>query len=125
MISTILIWIYIFILTTLAGHFLFSVFRHLTITIPGSEPSLAELSLTGIAGIGIFLSFLSLFHKIGLLANLILIIACALYFLSKRKAIIPYFKTKIQYSGHYPLIVRILIFIYFLLLSIMHRIFNG
>jgi hypothetical protein len=50
------------------------------------------------------------------LANLILIIACALYFLSKRKAIIPYFKTKIQYSGHYPLIVRILIFIYFLLL---------
>jgi hypothetical protein len=118
MISTILVWIYIFLLTTLAGHFVFRVLSRLLRKDVNAEPSIAELSITGLTFLGVFLSYFSLFLKIGLLANILLFSACLIYFLFARKGLISYFERQLNDFKKLPAIVIILIFVYFILILI-------
>jgi hypothetical protein len=116
MISTILIWIYIFLITTLAGHFLFRIFKLLIKSDPGAEPDLLEMGMLGMIGTGTFLSYFSLIYKIDLLVNLILFTAGLIYFLTARRSIISYFKSQIRRLNQFTVIIKILIFIYFVLI---------
>ncbi len=116
MISTILIWIYIFLITTLAGHFLFRIFKLLIKSDPGAEPDLLEMGMLGMIGTGTFLSYFSLIYKIDLLVNLILFTAGLVYFLTARRSIILYIKSQIHRLNQFPVIIKILIFIYFVLI---------
>ena len=109
MISTLLVWIYIFLLTTLAGHFVFRVHRQLRRKDASAEPSTAELSMTGLTFLGIFLSIFSLFLKIGLAANLILFTLCLIYFLAAKDSIFEGFKSMINAFKQLPSIFKILI----------------
>jgi hypothetical protein len=116
MISTILIWIYIFFITTLAGHFLLMILKFLIKSDNASDPDLMEMSMFGIIGIGIFLSCFSLFYKIGFTANSILISAGVVYFFLARRSIVSYYKSQIQKLNHIPVIIKVLIFFYFILI---------
>ncbi|MGD0340953.1 MAG: hypothetical protein ABSA76_04495 [Bacteroidales bacterium] len=116
MISTLLVWIYIFLLTTLAGHFIFWLSGIIMKKELKSNPSVAELSFSGMVIIGIFLGYFSLFYKIGLLANLIILSAGLIYFFSRKKSLIAYFKSRKNDFLQLPAIIKILIFIYFILL---------
>jgi hypothetical protein len=118
MISTILVWIYIFLLTTLIGHFVFRVLERVQHKEFSAKPSASELSMTGLTFLGIFLSFLSLFLKIGLTANLIIITLCLVYFLAERKSIIIDFKNLINDFKRFSSIFKVLIFIYLVLVLI-------
>jgi hypothetical protein len=118
MISTLLVWIYIFLLTTLIGHFVFRVLERLQHKEISAKPSASELSMTGLTFLGIFLSFLSLFLKIGLTANLIIISLCLVYFLAVRKSIIIDCKILITGFKQFPSIFKVLILIYFILVLI-------
>jgi len=118
MISTILVWIYIFLITTLTGHFVFRILGRLLRKDVSAEPSTAEMSLTGLTFLGIFLSFFSLFLKIELAANLLIVVFCLIYFLSARKSIISDFKSRVIGFKQFPSIVKILIFIYIILVLI-------
>ena len=118
MISTLLVWIYIFLLTTLAGHFVFRVLGQLQPKDASAEPSTAELSMTGLTFLGIFLSIFSLFLKIGLAANIILFTFCLIYFLAARGSIIKDFKNSVNGFKQLPSIVKILIFVYLILILI-------
>ncbi len=118
MISTLLVWIYIFLLTILTGHFLFKVIWRLRRKDIPVKPSAAELSITGLTFLGIFLSFLSLFLKIGLTANLILIAFCLIYFLAARKSIIADFNGWINEIMKFPSIIKILVIVYLILVLI-------
>jgi hypothetical protein len=115
MISTLLVWIYIFILTTLLGHFVYSVLKMMHRKDVFPKPSLAELSFTGLAFLGIFLGFFSLFFKIGLAANLLIIGACFIYFLSARRSIVSDFKNRVDGYKQLPAIAKTLIIIYLFL----------
>jgi len=116
MISTILIWIYIFFITTLAGHFLLMILKFLIKSDNASDPDLMEMSMFGIIGIGIFLSCFSLFYKIGFTANSILISAGVVYFFLARRSIVSYYKSQIQKLNHIPVINKVLIFFYCILI---------
>jgi hypothetical protein len=118
MISTLLIWIYIFLLTTLTGHFVFRVLRQLLRKDVNGEPSIAELSITGLTFLGVFLSYFSLFLKICLLANILLFSACLIYFLLSRKELISYFGRQLNEFKKLPAVVIILIFVYLILILI-------
>jgi hypothetical protein len=118
MISTLLVWIYIFLLTTLAGHFVNRVLGQLQRKDASAEPSIAELSMTGLTFLGIFLSIFSLFLKIGLVANLILFTLCLIYFLAAKDSIFEGFKSRINAFKQLPSIFKILIFIYLALILI-------
>jgi hypothetical protein len=118
MISTLVVWIYIFLLTTLAGHFVFEVLGRLKRKEVSAEPSTAELSLTGLTFLGISLSIFSLFLKIGLAANLLLFTLCLIYFLIARDSIYKYVKNRINGFKQLPSIVKTLIFIYLALILI-------
>jgi hypothetical protein len=115
MISTLLVWIYIFLLTTLSGHLVFRVLESMHRGIVFPEPSIAELSVTGLTLLGIFLGFFSFFFKIGLAANLLIIAACLIYFLSARKSIVKDFKNQIDKFRQSPGAVKTLMFIYLIL----------
>lgn len=116
MIFTILIWIYIFLLTTVIGHLLFRICIHLIKSEIKSDPSLTELSMLGIVGIGTYLSYFSIFYKIGLFSNVILITIVLIYILLQPKEILSYFKRQIQKSTQYSGTLKLLLFIYFVLL---------
>jgi hypothetical protein len=116
MISTILIWIYIFLLTTVIGHLLFRICIHLIKSDIKSDPSFAELSIFGIAGIGTFLSYFSIFYKTGLFSNVILVIIGLIYILLKPKEMLSYFKRQIQKSTQFSITLKLVLLLYFVLL---------
>jgi hypothetical protein len=118
MISTLLVWIYIFLLTTLTGHFVFRILGQIQRKNVSAEPSTAEMSITGLTFLGIFLSFYSLLLKIGLVANLLIVVFCLIYFLSARKSIVSDFKSGVISFKQFPSVVKILIFIYLILVLI-------
>ena len=116
MIFTILIWIYIFLLTTVIGHLFFRICIHLIKSEIKSDPSLTELSMLGIVVIGTCLSYFSIFYKIGLFSNVILITIVLIYILLRPKEILSYFKRQIQKTTQYSGTLKLLLFIYFVLL---------
>jgi hypothetical protein len=118
MISTLLVWIYIFLLTTLAGHFVFRTLGKLQRKETSAEPSTTELSITGLTFLGIFLSIFSLFLKIGLAANLSLFTLCFIYFLIARDSIFKDFKNIVNGFKQLPSIVKVLISVYLVLILI-------
>lgn len=118
MISTLLVWIYIFILTSLTGHFVFRVIGHFHKEGVHAGPSLSELSITGLTFLGIFLSFFSLFQKIGLTANLILIAFCLIYFIIAWKSIVADFNDRINELMKFSSVIKILVLVYIILILI-------
>ena len=111
MIFTILIWIYIFILTTVIGHILFDICIYFIKSDIKPDPSPAELSLFGIIGTGTFLSYFSIFYKTGLIANVFLISIVLIYTLLRHKEIVLYFRNQIQRATQFSPLVKLLLFL--------------
>ena len=116
MIFTILIWIYIFFLTTAGGHLLYTICINIIKPDIKSDPSLTELSIFGIIGIGTFLSYFSIFSKIGLFSNVFIISIVLIYCIFQHKEILFYFRKQIQKSTQYSVLVKLLLFLYFILI---------
>jgi hypothetical protein len=116
MIFTILIWIYIFFLSTITGHLMFSTYIHFIKSERVPDPSLTELSVLGIVSIGVFLSYFSIFYKIGLFSNILLISIVCIYIFFRRKGLLYYFKRQFQKSIQYSYKTKLLLFLYFVLL---------
>jgi hypothetical protein len=116
MVTTILIWIYIFLITTVTGHLLFRFCNQLLKSDIKSDPSLAELSFFGIVGIGTFLSYFSIFYRIGLVSNFFLISLLLIYFSIFHKEIISYFKRQIQKIPHYSNTIKVLLILIIILI---------
>jgi len=116
MIFTILIWIYIFLLTTFIGHLLFNFCNNFIKSDIKPDPSPAELSMLGIIGTGTFLSYFSIFYKTGLIANVILLSIVLIYILFRHKEILSYFRNQILGATQFSTLVKLLLFFYFVLL---------
>jgi hypothetical protein len=84
MITTILIWIYIFFVSTTWGLFVFKVINK---TNPNENISIPVylLSIVGLATICCFLSIFSIFYKIDLIANLIVVLTSIIIYFVYRK----------------------------------------
>jgi hypothetical protein len=116
MIFTILIWIYIFFLTITSGHLLYTICIHLIKPDIKSDPSLTELSIFGLIGIGTFLSYFSIFSKIGLFSNVFIISIVLIYFIFQHKEILIYFRKQFQKLTQYSVPVKLVLFLYFILI---------
>jgi hypothetical protein len=116
MIFTILIWIYIFFLTTVIGHLLFNFCNYFIKSDIKPDPSPAELSMLGLVGTGTFLSYFSIFYKTGLIANVFLISIVLIYLLFRNKEMLLYFKNQIQRASQFSTLTKFVLFLYFVLL---------
>ena len=118
MLTTILIWGYILLLTSVTGHFIFSLAARASGNKFPDGITLRELSITGIAGIGTFLALFSLFARTGILANLIIISFCIIWFFLKREEISQLIITKIRdlRKIHIPVLIASLILFILLIL---------
>jgi hypothetical protein len=116
MITTILIWLYIFIISTAFGHLLFGICNRLLKTETYSYPTLFELSFFGLTVIGIILSYLSIFFKIGLLSNVFILLIISAYFFSDPRTIILYYADQFQNFNKHPLTIRLLSGLYFIMI---------
>jgi hypothetical protein len=116
MISTLLIWFYIFLISTITGHFFFRLCGLLKQDDSGNYPAIYELSMTGLVFTGIFLGIFSLFLKIGLVANIALFSFCLIYFFFSRRSIIEALKAGTGTLLKLSVSMKALLIIYLLLL---------
>lgn len=116
MISTILIWLYIFMLTTVFGHLMFRVCTGLIKTKTVYNPTFAELSIFGLLGIGTLLCYFSIFFKIGLLSNILILSIVLIHFILQPRSIILYYNSQIQEFNKYPIIARLLVVLYLIMI---------
>jgi hypothetical protein len=116
MISTLLIWLYIFILSTSFGHLLFrGCASFLKIEI-NQSPTLLELSIIGLTGLGTLLSFFSIFFKIGLLANCVFLFIVLTYFVLNPRDLILYYSSQVQKLRECSVLTRWLLVLYFVMI---------
>ena len=115
MISTILLWAYIFLLSTVSGHFFFRI-SGMFKNSKSDAPGIAELSIAGLVFCGVFLAVYSFFEKIGLAANIVIASFCLLYFLTSAGKILFTLKSAIRSFLQFPVRIKILAAIYLLLL---------
>jgi hypothetical protein len=107
MLTTILIWGYILILTSVSGHFVISIAAKARGNKFPEDITIPELSITGIAATGSFLAILSLFSGIGLLANILLFSFCVVWIFLKREEISGLFVSGIMRLKkiHFPVLL--------------------
>jgi hypothetical protein len=116
MITTVLIWLYIFIISTASGHLLFKLCLKLFKTESTIYPDLAELSFFGLSGIGVFLSYFSIFYKIGIVSNFMILLILVFYFISNTADLISYFKNQFKNFLHYPSLIKLFSAIYLIMI---------
>jgi hypothetical protein len=116
MIATLIIWIYIFLLTTTFGLLSFRVLNYFLKTKSASLPTLTELSIFGIVGIGISLSYFSIFFKIGLLANLIIFSIVIVYFIIDSGTVLSYLQSQIQNIKKLPVSIKLITGLYVIMI---------
>jgi hypothetical protein len=116
MIATVLIWSCIFIISTSFGHLLFRALNRLIKTETDYFPSFSEVSIFGLIGIGVLLSYFSIFSKIGLISNIIILAIVLFYFIFDSRTILLYYKNHIQQFKKYPLTTWFLIALYLIMI---------
>lgn len=113
MLIVLLDWIYIFFITQLFG---FGFFKFLNKHIKTNlESGIIQHIVCGIALSTIYTQFFSLFYKIGLIANLLLLVCCVIIFIKHKNELISLFKglVKLLTSWQGMLYIGILLLIAF------------
>ena len=97
MLSVLLIWIYIFFVTQFIGLGFYNCMKRF---VPEINFSISRNTVCGIVVTTIFAQFFSLFYKVGLVANLILLALCILTVFRNKKIVLEYahFIKKITFS---------------------------
>jgi hypothetical protein len=90
MFYTMLDWIYIFVITFCIGLLLFGIMSH-TLKCEIKHSITADV-VCGIVGTTVYAQFFSLFYKVGLVANLVLIVVCVITAVIYRSIIFEYLK---------------------------------
>lgn len=99
MLSVLLIWGYIFFVTQIIGLGFYRCINRL-ISPTHMNFSISRNTVCGIVVTTVYAQFFSLFYKVGLAANLVLLIACILIILGNKKTVLEYinFMKKIAFS---------------------------